>query len=363
MNEMSLVKKTLMELVMLDQYDVSDKVGVCEFIERMDDKQIEELANDIILLEDDCGCKTLLESKYNAELQKKNSSVFMAESLFSNHRNNILLQESDSDVPKYDIGAAIKTGGVMGGAMWYMKTVVTNPPEASRQLANLKRHSLDLYHSVARAIHNLSGGHITLPELSRTDKALTDLHDIHFKASEQMKAGKPLTDQMRRAAKRAELRVKKARSVDLSAGMRGVKKAGNIAALSVLALMGTTALALFTVRVYQKYLSDAAKNCRGKSGAAKELCINTFKIHACDAAIQKCKEALIGCSNKNNPEKCMHSIKTQIWNWERRKKTYQQKIISITKHAVTPPRNPSTFEPEDMPSKNSKKRSGAIRVF
>ena len=362
--KMSPVKKTLMELVMLGEYGVSDKVGICEFIERMDDNQIDDLTKDIIMLENYIGnCKIFLEFKYNEELQKKNSSVFMTESLFSNRRDSIILQEADGDSQKIDLKGAIEMTGVTGGAMWYMKTGVTNPPEANRQMVNLRRSSLDMYHAVAGAIFNLSGRRIILPQLSRTDAQLRNLHNVHQAASEKMKAGIPYDKSMDDAAKRAELKVKAARRIDLKKSIKGIEHAGHVAGLAVLSLMGTTALALLATHIYQKYLSDAAKNCRGKSGTAKELCINTFKISACDAAIQKCREALPGCKDKNNPEKCTHSIQTQIWNFERRKKLYQQKMVSVTKRSLTPPRHPSTFEPEDMPSKSSKKSSGVVKVF
>ena len=93
--KLSPVKIALMELVMFGEYGVSDKVGICEFIERMDSIQLESLAKTLMLLDTESDQKFLLESVYNEELQQKNSNVYMTESIFSKSRDQIILQEAE----------------------------------------------------------------------------------------------------------------------------------------------------------------------------------------------------------------------------------------------------------------------------
>jgi len=359
--KMSPVKMALMELTMLGEYGVSDRVGICEFIERMDENQIEDLAKDVIMLEDNVGCKTLLESKYNEELQKQNTRVCMTESLFSSRRDNIILQEAEGD--HIDLQGAIKTGGAMGGTMWVIKMSAENPPEAHAQMTNLRVISSKMYETIADKVATLTHGKIIFPTMKRTTRALDKLSTALKKAGSEYKdlKGNTLVSTQDEIIM-AKQRLKDARLKDIT-GLK--KRYGNAIRHNgaiILAMMGLTGLAILANHIYQKYLSDAAKHCRGKQGVAKDICVSTFKIEACEAAIQKCREALGSCKDKPNPEKCTHSIQTQIWNWERRKRKYQQRIAARAKQTVAKPPHHSTLGPEDQPSKKSKK-SGGVSVF
>jgi len=357
--KISPVKIALMELVMFGEYKVSDKIGVCEFIERMSDDQLENIAETLIVLDSESDQKSLLENNYNEELKKKNSSVFMSESIFAKNRDQLILQEAD-DSGTPDAMKILKVGGVSALGLYIIKHQAEDPAEVSRMMTNLRQTNLRAYETVAAYVRHVTNGKIDLPSMKKTNVALTNLHNAQQAMSNRYKARKPITPALKNAIDKAKDEVKTAKSLDLKGGAAGLKRAGKYSGLVILAMMGLTGLAIMLVHIYQQYLSDAAVHCKNKKGKENKICILTYKIEACEVAIRKCREALGGCKDKANPEKCIHSVQTQIWNWEKRKRKYQQKIAIMVKEEVTPPQHPSKNPLEDQPSKDGNMTGGGV---
>ena len=356
--KLSPVKIALMELVMFGEYGVSDKVGICEFIERMDSIQLESLAKTLMLLDTESDQKFLLESVYNEELQQKNSNVYMTESIFSKSRDQIILQEAE-EIPA-NVAEILKRGGYTALALYLIREQARNPAEVARMMTTLRQTKLAVYEKVAAVMREMTRGKINYPTMKHTDAALTDLHNAQQTMANQYRAQKPITPSLKNAVEKAKEKVKAARSLDLTRGEDATKKSLKYSGLAILTMMGLTGLAILLVHIYQKYLSDAAIHCKNKRGVENKVCMLTFKIEACEVALKKCREALVGCKDKPNPEKCIHSIQTQVWNWEKRKRKYQAKISSLAKNAITPPAHPSTNPPEDRPSRDGNLEGGSV---
>ena len=280
MNSMTSVRHALMELTMFGEYGVSDRVGICEFIEKLDNSQLEELTENIIMLEKQNGCKTYLESKYQESLtQQKINVSYMSESSFSNHRNQILLQETDdSSGNTTQLRYLLKTGGVMAAAAYIVKLMAENPADAGKQLTNLRIISHERYNDIVAAIHRITKGRIDLPQTHKTVGALQDLHSKYKSAIDPL-SGKftGYTPQHKIDIDQAKETVRQASKEDrgqlgskISAMLR---RNGKILAGAA----GVTGLAIILNHIYQRYLSTAAKNCRGKSGRSAIVCINTYK--------------------------------------------------------------------------------------
>ena len=73
------------------------------------------------------------------------------------------------------------------------------------------------------------------------------------------------------------------------------------------------ALALYaSVKLYKRFMSKAAKSCKGQSGAAKTLCIKKFQHDAIGAQIKDLESAMNACAKAKNPEKCKIPIQKKI---------------------------------------------------
>jgi hypothetical protein len=347
MNSMTSVRRALMELTMFGEYGVSDRVGVCEFIENLDDSQLNDLAKNIIMSENQNSCKEYLETKYYEDLNYKNSSAsIISESSFSNRRDQILLNEADNKGDSDSLVRLLKTSGWLAVAGYIIKNYSENPAEIARQMTILRQADLAAYEQIVSHIRLVTRGKINLPSRKHTDAALTNLHNAQQKMSNQYKERKPINNDLKNAVNRAKDDVLRAKKLDLQKGIKDSSQAKKYSGKVILSIMGLTGLAILLSQIYHRYLSDAAKHCRGKSGKDRTICINTFKINACDAAIHKAREALTGCKDRVNPEKCVHSIQTQIWNWEKKKREYQKhmilakrEIVSATHPPVTPVEN------------------------
>jgi len=84
----------------------------------------------------------------------------------------------------------------------------------------------------------------------------------------------------------------------------------NIGGLGAVAL--ATMLMYGAYKVYKKFFSAAARECRNLSGAEKERCIDNFKKKAKIAQKQDLMRSLVGCKKTSNPKKCEEIIKNKI---------------------------------------------------
>jgi len=80
-----------------------------------------------------------------------------------------------------------------------------------------------------------------------------------------------------------------------------------LAAAAVIALASTLAF-----KAYQRFLSKAAKACKGKSGDEKTNCMNKFKQQAQKAKIDSLQKSLQSCSKSKDPSACKIKMTKKI---------------------------------------------------
>ena len=65
-------------------------------------------------------------------------------------------------------------------------------------------------------------------------------------------------------------------------------------------------------KIYQRFLSKAARACSNKSGEEKTACIAQYRNNAIKAQIMELKKGLSVCAKTNNPAKCKATIEDKI---------------------------------------------------
>lgn len=88
----------------------------------------------------------------------------------------------------------------------------------------------------------------------------------------------------------------------------GLKTKGGKAAALALA-----ATAIYGgVKVYQRFMSQAAKSCAGQSGGAKTACMNKYKSNAIRGQISATQKGMTACNNAKDPQKCRAAIQSRV---------------------------------------------------
>jgi len=93
--------------------------------------------------------------------------------------------------------------------------------------------------------------------------------------------------------------------------MSGTEQA--IAASALAAL-----LAYAASKVYKRFLSQAAKACKGQSGAAKTACMKQYKAKALKAQAADLQKGLSACSKAKNPASCKARVTQRIQSLQRK---------------------------------------------
>ena len=80
--------------------------------------------------------------------------------------------------------------------------------------------------------------------------------------------------------------------------------------------MSGTALAamaaIVSYKIYQSFLSKAARSCKGQKGIAKKQCMIQYKKQGKQKQIEGLKKMLTDCSRTDNPNKCREKINSKI---------------------------------------------------
>jgi hypothetical protein len=82
-------------------------------------------------------------------------------------------------------------------------------------------------------------------------------------------------------------------------------------------LAGAAAAALIITvayKMYKRFLSKAAKACKGKSGATKTSCMNKYKKQATQQRINALQKGMTACGKTKDPGKCKITITKKIRN-------------------------------------------------
>ena len=296
-------KRSLMDNTMLGTYGVSDKIGITNWIENLDDDKVKVLSE--CLMNSEGEEKQILEAWYSNDSAEKNTSHVINEYTWSEKRSDVLMEADDG--PKHvDIVKVVKYGSITAAALFMIKLQADNPDEAQRQWTNLKRWSLSVYEQVASVTRTLSAGKVNPPSVIKTQKALQKMSDKQRELSDKIKGGKVKANTItskRKEIKRLAKKVGNAWNQDLKKSKEGfksvLKKSGGLLG----GLIGITGLGIVLWQLYKNLLSPAAKACRGKKGTEHTACILKYKITACDIIINKYQEALGSCKDHKNPER------------------------------------------------------------
>ena len=81
-----------------------------------------------------------------------------------------------------------------------------------------------------------------------------------------------------------------------------LQKARSARAISAVVLAGV--IAAIGYAVYKRFLSKAARGCKGKSGQEKTLCMAKYKVAALEAKYKAYRGNGQHCTNSKNPAKC-----------------------------------------------------------
>jgi hypothetical protein len=79
------------------------------------------------------------------------------------------------------------------------------------------------------------------------------------------------------------------------------------------------------VKTYKRFFSQAAKECKGKSGREKTICMNNARIKAMQAQLGDLQKAKTACAKSKNPTKCVKTVTANIAKIQNKIKKLQSK--------------------------------------
>ena len=294
-------RRTLIDLVMIEHYQVKDSIGVSAMLESMSSKNIEKLFSCLEKQDEEVSTQILNELLVQNN-NKKISAVTLNENVWQKQRN-VVLEDSGSN-ERVDYSKLIKQMSIPALIAFAVKLRIDNPMEYKRFLVQVKNIIPKNYNRIRLAIQNATGKHI-LPDLSEPAKNVK----------------KMLTTKDPELAKMYRSKIFSGTGSKVATFM---KRSG----YTILAAIGITALVLVCQKVFNKMNIQAHKTCKG-SGKDKIKCILRFKINACNEIIKKFEEAVPACKDKKNPQKCELSIQKEIWHWNKRKAQYQDQLQKL----------------------------------
>lgn len=337
-------RRALMDMTMLGSYGVSDRVGVTEWIENMSDENVSDLTEHVLICESESEIKNILETQYLSEMSIKSSAHIISESALMSGAMNVLMEADEASVTHPDLGKMLKHVGYAGVATYIVKTALTDPDEAHLMMINLKKISATEYDKVARIV-NIQYRRATgksgelFPRVGKYIEKIKDaaekantLHTLQKQTSgvhtRELKNAKTELQQSVKAASKAldPIKAKAKKSLEKVKPTVGlIAKNGTF----ILGMVGITGLLIHLYKWYQLIAKGSHDACKKLKKNDYRICVVNYKIKACDSIIKKLQDAIPGCANHKNPDRCSHSLQTHIWNWTRKKKAYQEKLVSL----------------------------------
>ena len=304
-------RRAMIDLVVMEHFEVSDKIGVASMIESMPSKNIPKLFETLSNLDDVKG-KELLEAVYADHNCHTAPSVVVNEATWQDQRNMVLLRETDESGPSTkldnDLARIVLYSSVPVASAALIKAMAT--PDGIKNingtLSYIAMTNGVQYNKVKAFIKNATG------------KNLLPAWEPHLNAVRGLvNAESPAAASAVKAKWRQDI-----------FGNFSLRKFLSTSAKVVLVTAGITALIMLCHKVFNKMNMQALNSCKG-TGPEKKKCMLLFKIKACDMAIQKFEEAAPGCEKKSNPQKCKLSLQKEIWYWTKRKGKYQDELQKI----------------------------------
>lgn len=333
-------KHALIDMTMFGAYDVSDKVGVAQWIEKLPDNRVLEVFDMMCLDGNSYDKKCFLEESYHSDLTPvSEDTVVINESKWSDARNSILMEaDGDSKIPAAnDINKILKTGTVSAAALYIVHTAASKgPAEADRQLLAAAAFGISRYEQIRKNVIELMK-RMHIPE--SVQNAMPTLHNT----SKHMTAKYRWLSDEKMGAKRTQAQMDKVNAhgermanLDLSKSKENLKKFLKVPGYIAAGVLTATAIGGLLYLAYQKYASAAAVSCRGqKTSKDKSICVLRFKIKACEETIKKATDGLSGCPKNKNPEQCTHAMTSNIWNFKRRKAKLEQELAKLVGQATS----------------------------
>ena len=299
-------RRGLMDCIILDDFGVSDKMGVAEMVENMPDELFSNLYESFLKI-DPIETKQSLDSMYSDYLIETNSSgvVIGKQNVWEDKRNNVLISEADNEKSDQDkFNDALVKVAMTASAPVLIKFIVDEyrKPGGKDLVEDGVKH---LKRKVPAAYARIQKAPIIRQILPRAGAV-------------KVKSDKAI-DTISKAADKVDATLAKIK--------RGTTSRNAMIGLAVLG--GVTAVATAMQYTYQRYMSKAAKSCGGKSGRERTSCILKFKINAASQAVKAAEVMLDGCEDKSDPQKCKYSIQKKIWYWNKRKQKYQDKLAKL----------------------------------
>lgn len=289
------------ELVTEGYFTLSDPVGVCQMIDNLSESQISDLATSMLMLSEKDNANILSQLFTNKLSINPELPIHVQnEKQFYQNLEEVLMEDASSEENKEadKIVELITKGWWRAAAAMIVTGAFLHP---ARMLNNLT--------IVKAKLGNKWGEFVKVyPAATYVDVKLRQ-------------GGGWLDAQARKDITAWQKQIEKA----------DPKKIGKAALKGSLLAAGLVGLSIATIQIYDKFLSAAARSCRGaKSWKDKKICILRHKIAGCETVINKLKQELPNCNKHVNPEKCTHSINSKIWNWTRRRDSYEKKIARLS---------------------------------
>jgi len=383
-------RRALMDCVMLGNYDVSDKVGITEWIESLSDDKVLELSESIVYSVSDNESKNILESGYMSSMAAKSTSHVMSENLLRERAYSII-QEADEGQPMIDVDKLLKHGGGTVVAVAALKAWIIDPEQGEKIMLQLKRISSTEYDKGAEIFNRMAHTwKITQAHrnLSWAEKAID--HSLGAPDPDKIKGAKEALAKLEKDGpteifpriasyvnrmKRVARKITNLNNATAAPGNvsgvntarkeldREIKKAGiawdkhnrdggadalkskGVAALKstatkasyLILLVGITGTIIWAYNLYKNMIKGAGAACKKLKKNDHTICVLNYKIRACDQFISELRGALPACEKHKNPDRCNHSIQTHIWNWTRKKKAFQEKLhVMMAVHPNVP---------------------------
>lgn len=328
-NDILVQRRTLIDLVMTEHYQVENPIAVATMLESMSSQHIRKVFDCLTKNNDILSTKVLNELLVQKN-NSNNSAIIVNESVWKDQRNTVLLKEDDnkSHITDDEIIRVIKYGTIASLVPIYFTK------DGPARIANGLKLATDVpaqkYNAIRLSLIKLKKLklHDKIQKASGAEKQKL-IKQAHSVILPNITANTKLTNRWlikKDVPAAAKLAAKQKLITNIMGGVGSVlKTSGKV----VLAVAGITALYLLIHKLFNKMNIAAAKACKG-AGSERKKCILTYKINACTEIIKKLEEALPGCKDKANPQKCTLSIQKEIWFWSKRKGQYQEALQKLS---------------------------------
>ncbi len=317
----------LQDCVMLSElFDVDEKVVFVNIIKGMNPIQLMEMSNVVVDLQTDEEHEILKEclvdvrnpvtpeKEWNDDRNKLIQDNFdqviervatISNSSWLSSRDSFLSEaESDDD----DIRKLVKYTSAAG----IITKFIHDPKSIDKTFIGLKNYNIEKFNKVKRLWHYLNS-----PSGRNYLKQYKELREKGAsKETTREFIEKAYKSRLKTTARKAGKAIKK--------GTKVTAKYGAIAG-------GVVAFTTALYATYNRFFSNAAKQCNKVKGTTKTKCMLHARIRACDAAVTKARQDKTKCSRSSDPQKCKHRIDAEVWKWERRKRKYQTKLAKLAK--------------------------------